>query len=688
MVLAASAEAAPERGSGARAIAVRAIGSGGYQGLPLVGSRVVVRGDGRVLARGRTGSEGVALLRAPRGLGDGGLRVLVRGGKVSGHRFGGRMVARLGSYSWPRTVYVDSVTTLVARYAAAHPRLSQRRAARRVRQFLRLPGYYEVGLDGRTNVAFDGRRFLRAARHVGYDGLVARLVQAMDERGEHRSFRHVRSRGVGRASISNLPGAGNDVSSVAEALSAGTGFFDVLEKTDYVLDFVDAALSITGVGDDGPSREEIEAIDSKLEQIEQSLAAVREAIGKVEEQAARRSYSSLLREIKPASEAVKEAESILGTAVDLGTQYGCGTKDPNATECALIEGMMSGKGGFAEELREGTLGSPGGLNTYGGRIAGEAVPRGVAEEEGVVQAGSGMITARAGTYLSPEDSQRVRAIATYWAANFAEAVGLAPIAWALGGDNELTLEHAISQIQPTAQVMAGLIPQAVPQGTVLDIQHGLMWPTEISGEGGAQLYGQHAAAGPWRYSAASGRWAAASGETIGAIAVGGAEALPYENWNVAGAVRVATLLGTVSGGGEALLDATGIEQAIVTPAYQGSERGVEGSWQTTASRANSGCGSIGSSSCFWPVWVDDGTVGNLNGNGSAAYNEGAYEENEMTEVPLPPVYWWGLRYGTLYGNDPVAKIPFLFFREVQPGNCYFYPNASAPEVGSPGCPGK
>jgi hypothetical protein len=221
------------------------------------------------------------------------------------------------------------------------------------------------------------------------------------------------------------------------------------------------------------------------------------------------------------------------------------------------------------------------------------------------------------------------------------------------------------------------------------MQHGLMWPTELAGEGGPQLYDQHVAGNPWRYSAAAGgQWVSAGGETVGAIAATGAEAIPYENWAVAGNGHLGVLLGTVSGEGEALLGATGIDQEIVTPAYAGGQRGIETRWQTTSSASNSGCRSVASSSCFWPVWVGNGgSVANLNGGGSAPYVEGTYEENELTEVPLPPVYWWGLREGTLYGSAPVARVPFLFFREVQPGNCYFYPNATAPRVGSPGCPG-
>jgi hypothetical protein len=668
---------------GERSIAVRAIASGGYHGLPLARARVSVRSGSRVVARGRTGFEGVALVHSRRPVAGADLRVVVSGGRVAGRRFGGHMVTGFGDYSWPQTVYVDSVTTLAARFSAAHRDMPQRRALRRVRAFLGLPSFYEIGLDARTDVAFDGRRFLRAARPGGYDALVGRLVQRMTSPGARRSFRHSGHRSG--ATASGLEGGAGGLQAVTEAIAAGTGFFNVLQKTDAVLTFADAIIDLAHAGE-GPSQAEIQAIDAQLEQVEQSLVEVREAIGQVEEQAAKRSYSSLLREIKPSSEGVKEAESILNSAIKAAAQYGCGTNQPEATHCAEVEGMLHGPGGLVQQISEGDLSGPVGLNTYGGRIAGEAGPRGIAEEEGVVQAGSEMITDRTGgVYFDAEASQRVRAIAAYWAASFAEAYALAPIAWGLAGDNTLTLEHAVTQVQPTAEAMQTLIPQSVPPSIVLDMPRGLMWPTQLAA-GPTHPYDWYVSNADWHYSASSGEWNSLAGGTAPAIAATGAEPLPYENWRVAGPADVEVLVGSAKGG-EALQEATGISQEVLTPVYAGDERGVETQWQTVQYTPNSGCKTVESSRCFWPTWIAEGFVTNLNGGGNATYSTSPYEENELPGE-FAPVFWWGLRGSTLYGSDPVAKIPILLSREVQPANCYYYPAAGAPAVGSPGCPGQ
>ncbi len=686
--LAPALAAAKPTGSGGHSVAVRAIAAGGVGGLPLRGARVVVRdGGGHVLARGRTGSEGVALLRSRRPL-RGAIGVATSGGRAGGHRFGGHLLARVPRYRWPRTAYVDSVTTLAARYAAAHPHRSRRAVSRRVHRFLRLPGFYAIGLDGRTAVDFDGRRFLAAAGG-GYDRFVGRLVRKMAKPKVHRSFR---PRGVHLAGASasvNAAQAGDSLEAVTEAVAAGSGFFEVLDKTDAVLDFVDASLVLAGVGS-GPSVEEMQEIESKLSEIEEELAQVRDAIGRVEEAGAKRGYSAVLREVKPASEAVTEAESIFDTGLRDAVQFHCGEPNSDARGCAEVEEMMTGKGGFVATIQEGGLGGPAGLNTFGGRIAGEAGPRGTSEEEGLAEAGSAMVTAGASHfYFDGEESQRVRAIATYWSARFAEATAMAPIAWGLEGDNGLTLSRAIEATRPTAQAMQGLTPQPLPAGTVVDMQHGLMWPTEVSGEGTSQPYSWYVENNPWRLEAGASRWVSVkSGVSVPALAANGAAAPPYENWDVAGPGHLGILVGTAPGG-EALLEATGIDGEVVTPSYGGGVRGIPtGEEPGIPGHAAKGCSSLGASTCFWPIWAGDGAqVFDLNGGGEsqAAYVAHANEEYEQTEY-FGPVPWWGRFGGTLYGGAPVAKVPNLFFREVAPANCFYYPSVSGPTAGSPGCP--
>jgi hypothetical protein len=695
---AASAQAAGPGSS--RSIVVRAIGSGGWRGLPLAGARVTVLRAGQVVARGRSGSLGMAMLHATRPVGGAGLRVLVSGGKLGKHLFRGHMVSEVGHYGWPQTIYVDSVTTIAARYHRAHPRLSRRVVVNRSRSFLRLGSSYVPGLDGRTDVAFDGRLFLtRAAHNDGYDALVSKLVGQMSGHS-HQPFARPAEDPDAGASVSVLPGAGaGSVEGVAEAISHGSGFFSVLEKTDAVLDFADVIFTVADSGN-SVTPAEIQQVDQQLEQIEESIAAVQGTLAEIKAEAAEHSYSQLASAAGGTVKGIEAAEAILHTAVRSAAQYGCFEAAPaEPQKCTEVVGMIKGPGGFEEEVEAAGLGGPGAVNAYGARVGGQMVPNPLLEVEGLLEAGSQVVTSKAGKLYTPEDSERVQAIAAYWISSFAEATALAPPAWGLRGANELTLQQDLAEIQPTAAAMPGAMPEAVPAGTVLDLAHSLMWPTQASGQGSSNPYGSYVERNPWHYSAGTSEWVSAGGASIPAIDVTDAAAIPYANWLIAGWVQIDPLLEEVEPGpgqsrGQALLEQSGIERDIVIPEYTEGARGLETEFvraeKAGHGRPNSGCGNEASSSCYWPIWEADGaTVGNLNRRtGTYAYHQGPYEEKEEAEY-FEPIYWpwWGANEeGVLYGNDPVSNIPFLFYREVEKGQCYYYPGVGAPNAGSPGCP--
>lgn len=147
LLIPAAAQAAPKT----HPVVVRVLASGGWKALPVVGAKLSVRQGGKLVARGRSGSRGMTILRARRG--QGALRVTARGGKVGGRHFAGTMSAEVRRYSWPETIHVDSVTTLANRYHGAHPNLSASKARSRTKRFLELPAGYVFGRDGTSDAS-------------------------------------------------------------------------------------------------------------------------------------------------------------------------------------------------------------------------------------------------------------------------------------------------------------------------------------------------------------------------------------------------------------------------------------------------------------------------------------------------------------------------------------------------------
>ena len=132
-----------------------------------------------LVGRGSTGGRGVAVVRlcerrAPRTM-----RILVSGGSTGSGRFRGTLVVQV-RYAGHHAVYANPVSTLVARYLIAHPRRGLATAKRLVRQYLRLPSFFDFAGDMAATRLFDGSRFLATARaHGGFDRYVARVVSRL-----------------------------------------------------------------------------------------------------------------------------------------------------------------------------------------------------------------------------------------------------------------------------------------------------------------------------------------------------------------------------------------------------------------------------------------------------------------------------------------------------------------------------
>ncbi|MDQ2630399.1 MAG: hypothetical protein M3Y75_05420, partial [Actinomycetota bacterium] len=648
----------------------------------------------------------------------------VGGGTIAGRRFGGHMLAMLPRYRWPQTAHVNSLTTLAARYSRAHPQIDGRRAASRTRRFLRLGPGYLLGLDGRTNVGFDGRRFLREAGAVGYDTFVTRLLRRMNRPGVRRSFRPPRGprRAVSTGRALLLGNGAQGAAEIGEAISNGTGFFEALEKTDYVLDFADAVIDITGLGNDSATAAELQEVSAQLRQVEEGVAALRSEVGGLKKEFANSAYSSKAENELENYEGIATAEDTIQTALQLAAQSGCTAKPPAEPEqCAKAGELLEAFG--RRYGAEGPATVPK-MKSYAAGIAGSAAPEGSGLGEGLLQAGSRLTTdAQDQVFYTAEDSQLLTSISAYWVSNYTQGLVLAPLYWQLQNEGPAVLKNEAEQLAPFAKALQAAVPRQVAPGVVIDMVHGTMWPTESSAIGTGEPWSWFVNNGPWRYvrnfGEGTGWKSVTSGAVVPAIGTPPQANIPYSDWLVAGLGHIEPLLRLVEpeGGqtpGEAVLEQAGIDEDVIIPPYGSSRelkepqfeeleppvppgRGLEMEYQLAGNlyeveeglHINSGCFK-GKSSCFWPVWVgDNATIGNFNWpSPTYTYAEGTFEVSDPLDISWYGSPLWGYdNKSTIYGNDPVDNIPNLFFREVTGNECYYYPDSGASAAGSPGCPG-
>lgn len=685
------------RGRAPRPVLVSVLASGGYRALPVTGASVrVLRGE-RTIAWGRTGSRGLALAR-PRGPVSGTLRVVVSGGRIGGKRFDGQMAAVVHGYRWPQAVHVDSVTTLVARYQRRHPKLPLAGVERLARRFLDLPSSYVVGLGGRGNAPFDGRRYLAVARSSGgYDRFTGRLARQLGKPKAHRSFAHDAPPpiDVGWARVAELGAeAGSGLEDVGKAVSTGAGFFSVLTKTTQVLEFANAVKTLAGVGSNTATKAEIEEIDRQLQQIEQSLSVIERGLSELEREVTEGAYANLATAEGANLAKVESLEETLHEATKLAAQGECTSEARAATAtCREVRELLTGPEGFVEHFAHSELHEPSGLNAFAFAIGGEVIPGAPSDQHaGLVQYASRTTTdAQDQSFYTNAQSARAVSAAVSWITAYAEALVAAPAYWGLTGVPQRNFESNVEQVTAAARAMPKLMPALVPEGTTLEMAHGQMYATDAGAEG-AGLWNWFQGGG-FEYEPEENQWVLAGepGKRVTAITTENTPAVPYSNWQPLGATQLAQLLAapTPKPGqlpGEALLEQAGFAWQYLIPEGYPNSPGLQLEY-VIAGPGYGGCARYGPGECFWPIWISPSLIGNMHfGSDAHEYRQGTFETHKFLDIEWAGLSLYGYdNEGQIYGPVSPSSIPTRFWRPVG-GECFYYSTAESPPPGASGCP--
>ena len=260
----------------------------------------VRRGGGRrLVGRGRTGAEGVALVRLrtrrlPRST-----AVVVGGGRLLRRHFGGHMVSRVRLRPG-RPVFVSPLSSLIAALRSERPKLTQKAATRRVKTALALPSFFDFAGDLADRQIFDGRAFVRRARgHGGFDRFVRRRARHLHRAKVHASASAVEPDGcfaeaskttagfaelMGFRDVPNAPGlpacnAPNPASYESSRLAATASGDSPLSIFGTV---VSVGGLIYGVVSGESTKRELEEIKSQLTEVQGELQQIQADLGELQ----------------------------------------------------------------------------------------------------------------------------------------------------------------------------------------------------------------------------------------------------------------------------------------------------------------------------------------------------------------------------------------------------------------------
>lgn len=489
---------------------------------------------------------------------------------------------------------------------------------------------------------------------------------------------------------------GSELEQVTQDISTGAGFFSTLEKGNQVLDFVHVALQLAGVQSGQASAAEVREISSQLQQVEQSIGVVQAAEEELRNITISGQYSQAVREGREARLATVSAEDTMHSAAELALQEGCVPEpEPVTQACEGAQQMLVGVDGFSDRLREASFNTPSQVNSLAELIGGSALPGAPEHEQGIIQLGSELTSFAANqVFFTTEDSEDLQSIVAYWTSIYAEALVVVPISWALEGAGADTLQDDVEQLHEFSSAFPKLMPSAVPAGTVVDTEHGWMWPTEATGSGTWTPWSTLVGANPWQMNGHA--WISEANPELSLWSRSGEEApaLPFQNWAIAGTAQINPLLEGVTTkngqlAGEAIVEQAGMTRSSITPWYPGAaDGGLEMEYQDAASGNTSFCREPTRANCYWPVLANDEVIVTSFHDVTSTYYyiQGTFKTEKFLDLEWAGLPLYGFNNAhTIFGSAPIEAIPVMLYRGVGPNECYFYPAPKQATGGSPGC---
>jgi hypothetical protein len=316
--------------------------------------------------------------------------ISVAGGTIRGAPFAGTLRATVTGYRSPQTVYVNPVTTLVSAYLRLHPKTTASAATARMKRFLAIPAWQDIGADlGSSAKYFSGAELMsEAAENGGFNAFVSLLAREAGRPGTKHPFR------------SNLP---QDVPPsttrwIVNGLAQGALSYVGGQTLGWVL-------GQFGIGD---------GVAGQLAQIQAQLAQISMQLTQLQNAVAEAAFGGLVAGADDYTSEITNAQKQLSTLANLDPN------DPNfkATKTMLTNSLLAYIGGATSNHPCAT--GPAGVGLLEKQdILNGRLLQSPAGADGILVAGSRVMTG-ATRFWTSATTQQVQTLFDYYAGREAE----------------------------------------------------------------------------------------------------------------------------------------------------------------------------------------------------------------------------------------------------------------------------
>jgi hypothetical protein len=410
--------------------------------------------------------------------------VAVSGGTIRGEAFTGTLRATVTRYHSPQTVYLNPVTTLISVYFARHPHVTIATATARVKRFLAIPSWQDIGADlQHSRTYFSGVAFRdEAAQYGGFNRFVSLLAGEVGRRGTKHPFPGKPGLTAGPPSTSAW---------IVNGLAQGALTFAGGQTLGWVL-------GQFGLGD---------GVSGELAQIQAQLAQISMQLTSLQNEVAQAAFGSLVAGAADYTSEIANALKQLSTIANLDPN------DPNfqSTKTMLTNSLLAYIGGATSDKPCSTGPAGVGLLEKQDILNGRLVQSGVGTD-GILVAGSRVMT-RATRFWTSGTTQQVQTLFDYYAAREAELLMMRVEFWHACGLSGSYIQQQIADEQAQVAAQQGLQKPSPSDSSngfsflLADTTTNLMWFNYVpggtygEGDGVGSLFSQMNQEGhPYGYS--------------------------------------------------------------------------------------------------------------------------------------------------------------------------------------------
>jgi hypothetical protein len=477
---AASAEAAADQ-----LVVVRAVVPRATTDIPLTDANVVVRHDGRVLGRGRTGSEGLALIQVPRVPST--LTVTVRDARIRERALGGTLTASVLHARSMRRVCVVPPNAMVAHALSTDPAHTWFGVPKRAHQ--------RIDLDDRDATDCDADTPAGPARARSWIGDTATT-----------------SNGI-RYAFDGLTKTGQFTGPWLQGLSQATGWTTLAFSAFEILNGV--------LGEEkGPSNGDViadmaahfEVMQKSIDGLSAGITAINAEVTQLHGDVLSGTLTGLVSDATPLVSQIQNTGVYLQTVLQSANQItcpdpsGCPTpqptvaqvcppatllgwdnvkrrrvvpdgwdkkqhsQDPLDKQCIGYSNALYGPGGFVEQAMAANL-SWQSLTTLADWVTGSN------GNPGILQYTS-MVNTNNVRFVDTRTSLVTASVVDYYSSLYQQLLAEVMAFTAAIDEPSTNVEIGLRNVMPPSR-FASFAPTIVPPGTVVDSTTGLMWSTEI-----------------------------------------------------------------------------------------------------------------------------------------------------------------------------------------------------------------